>query len=139
MTLTWANGQGLLFRRIISVDDNALFSIRDEVDNKGTTPVSLYPYGQVVRVGKPTTLGYYVLHEGMIGALGEQGLQEYTYDAIDKEPALGAATHGKAWKDAVGGFVGITEVTIIEAGQQMMDSEAVSRATAAIEELKQAA
>ncbi|MGW9332410.1 membrane protein insertase YidC [Bosea sp. NPDC055594] len=109
VTLTWDNGQGLLFRRIISVDDNALFSIRDEVDNKGASAISLYPYGQVVRVGKPTTLGYYVLHEGMIGALGEQGLQEYTYDAIDKEPALGAATHGKAWKDAVGGFVGITD------------------------------
>lgn len=37
------------------------------------------------------------------------------------------------------GFVGITDVTIIEAGQQMMDSEAVNRATAAIEGLKQAA
>jgi FMN-dependent NADH-azoreductase len=37
------------------------------------------------------------------------------------------------------GFVGITDVTVIEAGQQMMDSEAVNRATAAIEELKQAA
>lgn len=37
------------------------------------------------------------------------------------------------------GFVGITDVTIIEAGQQMMDSEAVTRATAAIDQLKQAA
>ncbi|PKP87166.1 MAG: FMN-dependent NADH-azoreductase [Alphaproteobacteria bacterium HGW-Alphaproteobacteria-17] len=37
------------------------------------------------------------------------------------------------------GFVGITDVSIIEAGQQMMDGEAVNRATAAIEELKQAA
>ncbi|HEV7343966.1 MAG TPA: hypothetical protein VGN68_20280 [Sphingopyxis sp.] len=37
------------------------------------------------------------------------------------------------------GFVGITDVTVIEAGQQMMDGEAVNRATAAIEELRQAA
>jgi FMN-dependent NADH-azoreductase len=37
------------------------------------------------------------------------------------------------------GFVGITDVTVIEAGQQMMDGEAVTRATAAIEALKQAA
>ncbi|CAN7622500.1 membrane protein insertase YidC [Bosea sp. LjRoot90] len=109
VTLTWDNGQGLLFKRTIAVDDNALFSIRDEVENKGTNAVSLYPYGQVVRVGKPTTLGYYVLHEGMIGSLGEQGLQEYTYDTVDKEPGLGSATHGKAWKDVVGGFVGITD------------------------------
>ncbi len=109
VTLTWDNGQGLIFKRTIAVDDNAMFSIRDEVENKSANAVSLYPYGQVVRVGKPTTLGYYVLHEGMIGSLGEQGLQEYTYDAIDKEPALGSATHGKVWKDVVGGFVGITD------------------------------
>ena len=37
------------------------------------------------------------------------------------------------------GFVGITDVTVIEAGQQMMDGEAVTRATAAIDALKQAA
>lgn len=37
------------------------------------------------------------------------------------------------------GFVGITDVTVIEAGQQMMDSEAVGRAAAAIDGLKQAA
>ncbi|SEL50389.1 YidC/Oxa1 family membrane protein insertase [Bosea lupini] len=109
VTLTWDNGQGLTFKRTIAVDDNAMFSIRDEVENKGTSAVSLYPYGQVVRVGKPATLGYYVLHEGMIGSLGEQGLQEYTYDAIDKEPALGSAAHGKVWKDVLGGFVGITD------------------------------
>ncbi len=109
LTLTWDNGQGLLFKRMISVDDNAMFSIRDEVENKGGAPVTLYPFGQVVRHGKPHTLGYYVLHEGLVGNLGEQGLQEYTYDKIDKEPALSPGTTGKVWKDAVGGFLGITD------------------------------
>lgn len=37
------------------------------------------------------------------------------------------------------GFVGITDVTVIDAGAQMMDGEAVNRATAAIEDLQQAA
>ncbi len=37
------------------------------------------------------------------------------------------------------GFVGITDVTIIAADQQMMDGEAIARATSAIEALKQAA
>jgi len=109
ITLTWDNGQGLLFKRIVSVDDNAMFTIRDEVENKGGAAVTLFPYGQVVRQGKPTTLGYYVLHEGLVGNLGEQGLQEYTYDKIDKEPLLSPGTTGKSWKDAVGGFVGITD------------------------------
>src|SRR6478609_5385705 len=109
LTLSWDNGQGLTFRRVVSVDDNAMFTIRDEVDNKGGSAVTLFPYGQVVRQGKPTTLGYYVLHEGLVGNLGEQGLQEYTYDKIDKEPLLSPGTTGKSWKDAVGGFVGITD------------------------------
>lgn len=37
------------------------------------------------------------------------------------------------------GFVGITDVTIIAADQQMMDGEAINRATSAISELKRAA
>ncbi|SFJ16477.1 YidC/Oxa1 family membrane protein insertase [Bosea sp. OK403] len=109
LTLSWDNGQGLLFKRVITIDDNAMFTINDQVENKGGAPVSLFPYGQVVRQGKPVTLGYYVLHEGLIGNLGEQGLQEYTYDKIDKEPLLSPGANGKVWKDAVGGFVGITD------------------------------
>ena len=109
LTLSWDNGQGLIFRRIITVDDNAMFAIRDEVENKGASAVSLFPYGQVVRVGRPQTMGYYVLHEGLVGNLGEQGLQEFTYDHVDKEPLLSAGTNGKVWKDAVGGFIGITD------------------------------
>lgn len=109
LTLSYDNGQGLIFKRVITIDDNAMFTIRDDVENRSAAPVTLFPYGQVVRQGKPPTLGYYVLHEGLIGNLGEQGLQEYTYDHIDKEPLLTAGTHGKVWKDAVGGFVGITD------------------------------
>jgi YidC/Oxa1 family membrane protein insertase len=41
------------------------------------------------RPGKPQTQGYYVLHEGLIGVLGGDGLQEYTYDKVGKEPAYG--------------------------------------------------
>lgn len=109
LTLSWDNGQGLLFRRVITVDDNAMFAIRDEVENKGASAVTLFPYGQVVRVGRPHTMGYYVLHEGMVGNLGEQGLQEFTYDHVDKEPLLSAGTNGKVWRDVVGGFIGITD------------------------------
>ena len=109
VTLTWDNGQGLLFKRMITVDENAMFTINDSVENKGGAPVTLFPYGQVVRHGRPATLGYYVLHEGMIGNLGDDGLQEFTYDHVDKEPLLSAGTNGKVWKDVVGGFVGITD------------------------------
>jgi YidC/Oxa1 family membrane protein insertase len=109
VTLSWDNGQGLIFKRVIRVDDNAMFAIRDEVENKSGAPVTLFPYGQIVRQGRPHTLGYYVLHEGLVGYLGEQGLQELTYDKLDKEAPLSPGTVGKVWKDAVGGFIGITD------------------------------
>jgi YidC/Oxa1 family membrane protein insertase len=109
LTLTWDNGQGLLFRRIVTIDDNAMFQVKDEVENKGAAAVTLFPYAQVVRHGRPPTLGYYVLHEGLIGVLGEQGLQEFTYDHVDKEPLLAPGTNGRVWKDVTGGFVGITD------------------------------
>jgi YidC/Oxa1 family membrane protein insertase len=109
VNLSWDNGQGLVFKRAISIDENAMFTIRDAVENKGGSAVTLFPYGQVVRHGKPATLGYYVLHEGLVGNLGEQGLQEFTYDHVDKEPLLSPGTNGKVWRDAVGGFLGITD------------------------------
>ena len=110
VTLSYDNGAGLLFKRVIAVDDKFLFTVRDEVENKGANAVSLYPYSLVSRWGKPHTQGYYVLHEGMIGVLGADGLQEYTYDHLAKEPALGnAGTKGKTWAGVTGGFVGITD------------------------------
>jgi YidC/Oxa1 family membrane protein insertase len=88
VTLTFDNGEGLTFRRTIAVDDKYLFTIRDEVANKGSTPVSLYPYALISRHGTPETLGYYILHEGLIGVLGDQGLQEVTYKAIDEKKTI---------------------------------------------------
>jgi YidC/Oxa1 family membrane protein insertase len=109
VTLTWANGQGLTFRRIVSVDDNAMFTIADTVENATGQPVTLFPYGLVARHGKPVTQGYFVLHEGLIGVLGDQGLQEYTYDNVLKEAVLGGAQRGKVWRDVTTGFLGITD------------------------------
>jgi YidC/Oxa1 family membrane protein insertase len=88
VTLTWDNGEGLTFRRTIAIDDRYLFTLKDEVKNTGTAPVSLFPYGLISRHGTPHTLGYYILHEGMIGVLGNDGLQEITYSKIDDKKTL---------------------------------------------------
>jgi YidC/Oxa1 family membrane protein insertase len=111
VTLTYDNGQGLVFRRTVEVDERAMFTVKDVVENRGSAPATLYPYGLVSRHGKPTTLGYYVLHEGLIGVLGDQeGLEEWTYDNVDKQEAVpGQNTRGKTWSAVTGGFVGITD------------------------------
>ena len=60
-----------------------LFTIKDDVTNVGNAPVTLYPFALISRHGTPEVSGYYILHEGLIGYLGEQGLQEYGYKKID--------------------------------------------------------
>ena len=83
VTLKYDNGEGLTFRRTIAIDDRYLFTIKDEVTNTGSAPVSLYPFALISRHGAPQVSGYYILHEGLIGYLGDQGLQEYSYKKID--------------------------------------------------------
>ena len=74
--LKYDNGDGLTFHRTISIDDRYLFTIKDEVTNVGNAPVTLYPFALISRHGTPKVSGYYILHEGLIGYLGDQGLQE---------------------------------------------------------------
>jgi YidC/Oxa1 family membrane protein insertase len=82
VTLRYDNGEGLVFRRTIAVDDHYLFTIKDEVQNTGGAAVTLFPYALISRHGTPKTLGYYILHEGLIGVMGNYGEQTETYKKI---------------------------------------------------------
>src|ERR1700733_11636457 len=88
VTLKYDNGDGLTFRRTIAIDDRYLFTIKDDVTNVGNAPVTLYPFALISRHGTPKVSGYYILHEGLIGYLGDQGLQEYPYKKIDDAKAV---------------------------------------------------
>src|SRR5262249_14225764 len=88
VTLVYDNGEGLQFRRTIAVDENYLFTLKDEVINKTAAPVTLYPFAPISRHGTPQTLGLYIVHEGLIGVFGDKGLQEETYADIEKQKAI---------------------------------------------------
>jgi YidC/Oxa1 family membrane protein insertase len=87
VTLVYDNGEGLQFRRTVAVDDKYLFTIKDDVANNGAAAVTLYPYALISRHGTPPTLGYYILHEGLIGVMGDQNLQEQTYKKMEDQKA----------------------------------------------------
>ncbi len=101
ITLTYDNGEGLLFRRTIDVDDEYLFTVADEVTNRGTDPVTIYPYGLISRHGTPDTLGFFILHEGLIGVMGDEGLQEVSYGTIEDEKSMSF--------DVTNAWLGITD------------------------------
>jgi len=109
VTLSFDNGEGVIFRRTIAVDVDALFTIEDTVENQTGETLNLFPYGLISRHGEPETLGYFVLHEGMIGVLGDDGLQEYSYSNVLKENVIAGNVRGVTWADNVGGWIGITD------------------------------
>lgn len=101
VTLAWDNGQGLVFTRTISVDDDYLFTIRQDVENRTNAPVTLYPYARIQRQGTPQVAGIYVLFEGLIGVLNGD-LEEIHYtDLKGDKPSV---KH-----DSTGGWLGFTD------------------------------
>jgi YidC/Oxa1 family membrane protein insertase len=101
LTLTWDNGEGLVFTRTITVDDDYLFSIKQDVTNKTTGPISLFPYARIQRQGTPKVDGIYVLFEGLIGVLKGELDEVYYSDLKDDQKEIS--------KDSTGGWLGFTD------------------------------
>ena len=105
ITLTWDNGSGLRFTRVVSIDDKYMFRIEDTVANLGTGPITIAPYGTVRRLGVPDDLGkQMILHEGAIGTFDHDGgysTQQHKYKDWAKKPLI--------TKESTGGWLGITD------------------------------
>lgn len=98
--LTWDNGEGLIFEREISLDENYVFKVVQRVRNRSDRSLSLYPYALISRHGKPKTEDFFILHEGMTGYLNG-ALEEVKYsDLIEKPSQTFSST---------GGWLGITD------------------------------
>jgi YidC/Oxa1 family membrane protein insertase len=103
VTLTWDNGAGLVFKRVVAIDDKYMFTITDSVVNSGGAPATVQPFALVLRHGKPNVAGYSVLHEGFVGVIGDGGVQEVTYAGIEKDPGKAVSFKGD------GGWLGFTD------------------------------
>ncbi|GAA4128356.1 membrane protein insertase YidC [Aminobacter aganoensis] len=115
VTLTYTNDKNLTFKRTIAVDENYMFTVTDTVTNAGGADVALSNYGRLTRFDKPLHASTYVLHEGLIGVTGTEGLQEISYSTIedDKQVLPGKSTDG---------WLGITDkywaASLVPSGKQ---------------------
>jgi YidC/Oxa1 family membrane protein insertase len=88
ITLQWDNGKGLIFQRVVSVDDRYMFSVAQTVTNQTGAEVSLSPYGIVARHGTPPDLeGFYLSHEGVVSR-ADGKLEEVKYKDAAKLPLV---------------------------------------------------
>jgi YidC/Oxa1 family membrane protein insertase len=101
VTLSFDNGQGLVFERTIAVDENYMFTVTERVRNQTGEPVSLYPYGFVQRRGTPHEAGMYILHEGPLGVLNGT-LKEFKYKDLKEDGKTETLS-------STGGWIGITD------------------------------
>ena len=101
VTLTWDNGEGLVFSRTIAIGDEYLFTITQTVENKSQTPIALIPYSRIQRQDTPVVSGYWVFFEGMLGWL-EGGLQEIHYKDVAEQTEPQKI-------DSTGGWLGFTD------------------------------
>ena len=110
ITLEWDNGNGLTFRREISVDDEYMFNIVQTLINNSDTAVRAAPYGMVVRHGEPSGLKkFFILHEGAV-AMANGELSETKWDEIpdaDVDPAWGRPAI--VTKDVTEGWIGFSD------------------------------
>jgi len=83
VTLRWDNGNGQIFRREVSVDENYMFSIAQSVENTSDAQIALRPYGLIRRHGEPADLkNFFILHEGLV-RMSDGELQEVKYGKME--------------------------------------------------------
>jgi len=101
VTLTWQNKQRIKFVIKVSIDDDYMFSVDQEIINGSRKEISAAVYGRVNRSLGQLEKSIYILHEGAIGEFDEI-LNEVTYkDLIDD---------GKVkFEQKKGGWLGITD------------------------------
>ena len=81
ITLQWISPKGIIFEREISIDEDFLFTIKQRVFNQSNATVDLAAYGILARHSAPETIGFYILHEGIVG-YDDGELVELSYDDI---------------------------------------------------------
>ena len=105
--LEWNNGDGIIFKKRIELDNKYLFKITQQVQNNTNETIDLYPYAQITRNKIPDDIqNFYISHEGFIGVFDEE-LKEDDYDDIEENKIVREANEGwfgitdKYWMTAV--------------------------------------
>ena len=85
VTIQWNNNEGLIFEKKLTIDDKYLIIVEDSVQNLSQKNINLFHYSQITRNKKPDVQNFYILHEGLIGVVGDE-LKELSYeDIIEKK------------------------------------------------------
>ena len=104
VTLSWDNGGKVIFKLVMHVDDQFMFTVQQVVDNKSSKPVRVFPWSRIRRDYLPAVPGIYILHKGPLGVFNRT-LHEVDYADMKSQ---GKRTGTAYQETSQGGWLGIT-------------------------------
>ena len=110
LKFAYDNGEGLIFKRTISIDDNYMFAIKQEVENKTKKSVTLYPYALISRHGTPELVfdsWWAISYEGLLAVIG--GTEHKIPYSSAKEDGQKKIDHRAYKYENTGGWLSITD------------------------------
>ena len=109
VTLQWTSPKGVIFEREISIDEDFLFTIKQRVFNRTNAPIDLAAYGILARHSAPETIGFYILHEGIVG-YDDGELVELSYgDITDQKYDNRERANLEIYEITENGWIGFTD------------------------------
>lgn len=107
--LSWTNNQNITFKRSIAIDNIYMFTINQEIINKSSKQINLFPYRFIKRINKPDTINFFILHEGLISVTNEELLEKDYDDLIDDCSSQISIMNDYCDVKSLGGWLGFTD------------------------------
>ena len=109
VTLSWTNNKNITFKINYQVDDEYMFTITQEIENKSGEDIEVFPYRLIKRINTPDTINFFILHEGLISLINDE-LLEKNYDDIADDCNSSMQTKKEFCDNKTqGGWLGFTD------------------------------
>lgn len=115
VTLAWDNGEGLVFRQRMAIDEHYMFTVSQSVSNRSEGSVALRPYAFITRTSTTASVDSFNVNSGPIAAHAGAVDFDWAYDEVEEA--------GVIENDGRTGWVGFTDIywmsaLVPQSGQQ---------------------
>ena len=109
VVLSWKNNQNITFKIIYEIDENYMFSIKQEIFNGSNKKIDVFPYRLIKRINTPDTINFFILHEGLISLIDDELLEKDYDDLIDDCSSANTSKSLYCDNKSKGGWLGFTD------------------------------
>ena len=107
--LSWTSSENNTFIMNFTVDENYMFSVKQEVINNSSSKLEIYPYRLIKRINTPKTINFFILHEGLISLVNDELLEKGYDDLLDDCSSSIPIKDSFCDAKAQGGWLGFTD------------------------------